>query len=165
MEITLKSSTLLLAILLTGLSSGLFYAWEVSVIPGTKRISDSNYLETMQSINRAILNPGFFVIFFGSLLFLAISTYLQYRIGINFSFGMVLTALITYLVGTFGVTVFGNVPLNETLDAINLGDLSAEQLKTIRASYEVKWNIYHKIRTLCAVVSFAAVLISQVFNQ
>ena len=165
MEITLKTSTLFLTILLTGLSSGLFYAWEVSVIPGTKRISDSSYLETMQSINRAIFNPWFFAIFFGSLLFLAITTFLQYKAGFNFSFLMVLIALITYLVGTVGVTVFGNVPLNKTLDAINLSDLSVEQLKSTRASYEVKWNIYHKIRTLCAVVSFAMILFSEIFHQ
>jgi len=162
MEITLKASTLFLAILLTGLSSGLYYAWEFSVIPGTKRISNSSYLETMQSINRAILNPGFFAIFFGSLLLLAISTYLHYKAGISYSFWMIFLAMITYLIGTIGVTVFGNVPLNEAMDAINLSDLSVEQLKTTRASYEVKWNIYHKIRTLCAVVSFATLLITQV---
>jgi len=165
MDITLKTSTLFLAILMTGLSSGLFYAWEFSVVPGTKKISDSSYLETMQSINRAILNPGFFAIFFGSLLFLAISTYLQYKAGFNFSFWMVLIALISYLVGTVGVTVIGNVPLNEALDAISLSDLSVERIKTTRETYELKWNIYHKIRTLCAVVSFTAVLLSHVFNQ
>jgi uncharacterized membrane protein len=165
MEITLKTAPLFLAIALTGLSSGLFYAWEVSVIPGTKRISDASYLETMQSINRAILNPGFYAIFFGSLLFLAISTYVQYKGGINFSFWMVFLAMIIYLIGTFGVTVFGNVPLNDTLDAINLGDLSAEQLKTTREAYEVKWNALHKIRTLCAVVSFAVILLTQVFYK
>ena len=165
MELTLKTSTLFLAILFTGLSSGLFYSWEFSVIPGTKKISDSSYLETMQSINRAILNPGFFAIFFGSLLLLAISTYLQYKVGFNLSFWMVLIALISYLAGTVGVTVVGNVPLNEALETISIRELSVEQMKTTRATYEVKWNMYHKIRTLCAVVSFSAVLLSQVNHQ
>jgi hypothetical protein len=35
------------AIVLTGLSAGLFYAWAVSVIPGTKKVKDFTYLETM----------------------------------------------------------------------------------------------------------------------
>lgn len=165
MEITLSTSSLFLAIVLTGLSSGLFYAWEFSVIPGTKLISDSSYLETMQSINKAILNPGFFAIFFGSLLFLAINTYLQYKAGLTFSFWMVLFAFISYLIGTVGVTVFGNVLLNEALDAIHLSDLSSEKLKSARASYEDKWNMWHKIRTLCAVISFASILSTTVFNQ
>lgn len=165
MEITLKNSTLFLTILLTGLSSGLFYAWEVSVIPGTKKVPDITYLETMQSINRAILNPGFFAIFFGSLLSLALSTFLFYRTGINLGFWMILIALISYLMGTFGITVFGNVPLNDTLDAVKLSELSADQLETTRISYETKWNIWHRIRTFFSVVSFAAVLFTQVFHQ
>ena len=78
---------------------------------------------------------------------------------------MVLIALISYLAGTVGVTVVGNVPLNEALETISIRELSVEQMKTTRATYEVKWNMYHKIRTLCAVVSFSAVLLSQVNHQ
>lgn len=165
MEITLKTSTIFLTIILTGLSAGLFYAWEVSVIPGTRKVSDTSYLETMQMINRAIINPRFFTIFFGSLLMLAISTFLQYKSGINLNFWMVFIALITYLVGTFGVTVFGNVPLNDALDIINLNELSSDQLEATRNAYEAKWNLWHKVRTICSVVSFAAILIAQVFFQ
>jgi uncharacterized membrane protein len=165
MELTLKTSIFLVAILLTGLSAGLFYAWEFSVIPGTKRITDLSYLETMQSINRAILNPGFFVIFFGSLLFLIASTYLQYQeAGVNSLFLIVLLAALIYLIGTFGVTAFGNVRLNESLDAINLSSLDSEQLETIRKGYEAKWNHLHTIRTTCSVLSFATILISQLFK-
>lgn len=65
MEITIKSIVLLGTVILTGLSAGFFYAWSVSVIPGTQHISDTSYLQAMQSINRAILNPLFFVVFFG----------------------------------------------------------------------------------------------------
>lgn len=57
MEISIKTITLFAAALLTGLSAGLFYAWAVSVIPGTRKVTDMIYLETMQSINRAIRNP------------------------------------------------------------------------------------------------------------
>jgi hypothetical protein len=47
MEFTLQTLTLYTAILLTGLSAGLFVAWQVSVIPGTKWVQDSVYLETI----------------------------------------------------------------------------------------------------------------------
>ena len=78
---------------------------------------------------------------------------------------MVFLAMITYLIGTLGVTVFGNVPLNDVLEAINLSDLTKEQLTTTREAYEVKWNTWHKIRTLCAVTSFAAIMFTQVFHK
>ena len=114
MEFSIKSLSLFTAVLLTGLSAGFFYAWMVSVIPGTRKVVDMTYLETMQSINRAILNPAFFLIFFGSLILLAVSAVQQFNSGITF--WLLLGATITYLIGTFGVTVFGNVPLNDALD-------------------------------------------------
>ncbi len=154
MEYSFKISSLFLAILLTGLSAGLFFAWEVSVIPGTKQVSDRTYLDTMQSINRAIFNPGFYTIFFGSLLLLSISSYSQYREVVNGSFWLILTATLIYLIGTIGVTVFGNVPMNEALDAVNLSDLNSTEARHTRMDYEAKWNQWHTIRTVCAVLAF-----------
>ena len=152
MEISMKQLVLFTAIIFTGLSAGLFYAWQVSVIPGTKKVVDITYLETMQAINRAILNPAFFLIFFGSLIMLVISTAQHYQKGL--SFWMLLLATLVYLIGTFGVTAFGNVPLNDGLDIINLKELTPERMATTRTNYEFKWNRLHLIRTVFAVISF-----------
>ena len=142
------------AVLLTGLSAGLFYAWSVSVIPGTRQVHDLVYLETMQSINQAILNPAFYLIFFGSLLMLAVSSIQQYRLGAESAFWLFLAAGLVYLIGAFGVTAFGNVPLNDTLDAIRLDELGPDQLAGARRQYETRWNQLHLIRTIFAVLSF-----------
>ena len=150
--------TLFGAVVLTGLSAGFFYAWEVSVIPGTRKVTDLVYLETMQSINRAILNPAFFLIFFGSLLLLIVSTIQQYQAGMTF--WILFTAAVTYLIGTFGVTAFGNVPLNNALDVIDLSNLSIDQLNKFRLDYELKWNRLHMIRTVFAVLSFLLSLLA-----
>jgi len=152
MEITIKSITLYSAVLLTGLSAGLFFAWSVSVIPGTIRVADSIYLETMQSINRAILNPAFFLIFFGSLILLITNTVQQFQTGSTF--WLMLAATVIYLVGTFGVTGLGNVPLNNALDTLQLNELSEYKLAEFRQYYELKWNKFHTIRTTFAVISF-----------
>lgn len=152
MEISIKSITLLTAVILTGLSAGLFYAWMVSVIPGTKKVIDITYLESMQSINRAILNPAFYLIFMGSPLVLAIGTVQQYQSGPKFL--ILLAATLIYLFGTFGVTAFGNVPLNNALDVLDLSSLGEAEIKEFRRSYEVNWNRLHWIRTLFAVLSF-----------
>jgi len=78
MELSIKTLSIFGAVILTGLSAGLFYAWSVSVIPGTQKVSDSTYLQTMQSVNRAILNPVFFSVFFGSALLLILASFFQY---------------------------------------------------------------------------------------
>lgn len=152
MEISIKSLTLLAAIILTGLSAGLFYAWTVSVIPGTRKVVDLTYLESMQSINRAILNPAFYLIFMGSPLALLFATVQQYQSGPKF--WLLLAATLVYLFGTFAVTSFGNVPLNDALDVLDLSSLSEIEIKDFRKSYEGKWNRLHWIRTGFSVLSF-----------
>ncbi len=159
MEISLKSFTLFGAILLTGLSAGLFYAWSVSVIPGTQRLSDTTYLETMQSINRAILNPAFFTVFFGCTCLLGASVIFQFS-DQKLSFWFVLGAFTAYLLGTIGVTGLGNVPLNNELDALNLSRMGQEKLAEFRAYYESNWNRLHTIRTTFAVCSFVLAVLS-----
>lgn len=159
MDWSIRSLSLLLTLLLVGLSAGLFYAWAVSVIPGTKRISDNSYLETMQMINRAILNPYFFIIFLGPVILLFINTYHEYRIGRAEAFWLLLSASLAYLIGTFGITVVGNVPLNEWLDEFQLEELTTVRLSNIRKGYEQKWNRYHFWRTFFAVLAFCLSLL------
>ncbi len=154
----MKTYVLFITVLLNALSTGFFFAWSVSVILGTKKVGDVTYLETMQSINREILNPLFFMVFFGSLITLLISSYLQFNN--KPAFCLVLASALIYLVGTFGVTAFGNVPLNNELDAVNITKLSIVELKHFRVYYEDAWNHYHNIRTMSSVVSFTLLLIS-----
>ncbi len=163
MELSIKSFILFGTAILTGLSAGLFYAWSVSVIPGTQKLGDSIYLETMQSINRAILNPSFFLIFFGSVLFLSIASIYQFHTS-KITFWLMLTASIFYLVGTVGVTALGNVPLNDQLELLKLSEINSDKIAPFRKFYETKWNRLHLIRTVFAVISFVLAVLSLFFQ-
>ncbi len=154
----MKNAIFFITVLMTALSAGFFFAWSVSVILGTKKVGDFTYLETMQNINREILNPVFFIIFFGSLITLLITTYLQFNN--KPVFWLVLASTIIYLIGTFGITAFGNVPLNNELDLLNITKLSLLELKNFRTYYESTWNQYHNIRTISGMISFTLLLIS-----
>ena len=153
MEISIKSFILFGSVVLTGLSAGLFYSWSVSVIPGTQKIADPAYLATMQSINRAILNPAFFLIFFGSMIFLSISSIYEFHTA-KVTFWLLLSASIFYLVGTVGVTALGNVPLNDQLEVLELAKMNTNKIAEFRIFYESNWNRLHLIRTVFAVISF-----------
>jgi len=154
----MKTAVFFITVLLNALSTGFFFAWSVSVILGTKKVGHVTYLETMQNINREILNPVFFIVFFGSLIALVISTYLQFNN--KTVFVLVLASTIIYLIGTFGVTAFGNVPLNNELEALNITKLNLMELNNFRIYYESAWNHYHGIRTISSMVSFILLLIS-----
>ncbi len=159
METNINGTIILIALLLTGLSAGLFYAWQVSVIPGTKKVSDHSYVEVMQSINREIINPWFIIVFVGAALVLVGASILEYQNGLSPAFWFVCAATILYVFGTFGVTAIGNVPLNNMLELFkNLND--PESLNEIRAQYESRWNQLHLVRTVCAVLSMTSLLLA-----
>ena len=154
----MKTSIFFITILLNALSTGFFFAWSASVILGTKKVGDFTYLESMQSINREILNPAFFIVFFGSLITLFLSSILHYSYKPIFWF--MVASVVIYLIGTSGVTAFKNVPLNNELDVLNIKELSVSELKNFRNYYESKWNQYHTIRTIANMVSFILLVIS-----
>lgn len=148
------------AVLLTGLAAGIFYSYSCSVTGGLGRLSDREYLMAFQSINRVILNPWFFVTFMGSLILLPVATWLSYKSGINFSFWLLLSATAIYVVGAFGVTVVGNVPLNNMVDNFDVHTASLQELSSLRERFEAPWNKLNVIRTIAAVLSFLLAILS-----
>lgn len=154
----MKTIVFFITVLLNAISTGFFFAWSVSVIMGTKKVGHLTYLETMQNINREILNPVFFTVFFGSFIALVTTTCLQFNN--KTVFVLVLASTIIYLIGTFGVTAFGNVPLNNELEALKITELNLIELKDFRAYFESAWNHFHDIRTISSMVSFILLLIS-----
>ncbi|QHV99121.1 anthrone oxygenase family protein [Spirosoma endbachense] len=157
---TLQTITLASAATTTALMGGLFYAYSCSVNPGLGRLSDVAYLSAMQSINRAILNPVFFVGFMGTAILLPLSTWSHYQQPVSGRFWLLLCASIVYLIGTFGVTILGNVPLNDALDAFSIQTASAEEVTAQRARFEAPWNRLHAIRTVAAVLAVILVIIA-----
>ncbi len=150
----------IIAVLLTGLVAGLFYSYANSVTGGLGKLSDKEYLMAFQSINRAILNVWFFVGFMGGLVVLPVATWLSYNEGINFSFCLLLSATLIYVVGVFGVTIFGNVPLNNILEKFDINAASHQELLSLREKFEASWNKWNLIRTVAAVLSFFLVILS-----
>ena len=140
-------------IVLSGLVAGLLYGYACSVNPGLHKLGNKEYLSAMQAINTVILNPIFFLSFMGSLVMLAFTAF-QLRIGQTAAFYYVLAALLIYLIGVFGVTMFANVPLNNRLANFNISAASEKDLFTMRAIFERRWNAFHNIRTIASVVAF-----------
>lgn len=152
---TARALLTLAAIVSSGLMGGLFFAWTVSVIPGTARTADTVYVSTMQHINRAIVNPGFVVPFIGVPVVLAAAGYLQWRVGEVGKARLLIGAAVLYLVGVLGVTGGGNVPLNNTLESFSLDGATAEAVARHRQDYEGPWNRWHYLRTVASVAAFA----------
>lgn len=150
--LTLIDIVLLLTTVASSLAGGLFYAWSCSVIPGLKKLPDKVYIEAMQSFNSAILNPVFFASFIGTLVLLPICVYLNYDPVQSTRFYLLLVALILYVAGVFGVTAFGNVPLNRKLDNFNLKTATEQSVSLERKNFEKPWISLHSIRTCAGIL-------------
>ena len=75
MDISLKSTVLLLSILGCGLTAGVCFTWTNAVTPGIGRLDDLTYLKSFQAMNRAILNPLFLAVFLGPIPMLLCNVY------------------------------------------------------------------------------------------
>jgi uncharacterized membrane protein len=144
---TSGATMLMLSLLSVGLVAGVYFAFQVAVIPGLSRASDATYAEALNRINESIENPAFFAAFFGALVVTAIAATQQWRRGNRTAALFVLLALGLYLVG-FGATIVGDIPLNEQLAAVAPAH-AGPVIDRIRTPW-LAWNV---VRTLASVAA------------
>lgn len=149
-----------LALLASALIAGLYYAYSCSVNPGLGKLPDAGYLLAMQSINKAIQNPLFFASFFGALVLLPWSAYLSYHPAPSSRFYFLLAAALVYTLGSFAVTLVGNVPLNNTLEAFKVEGAGEAALRSARLAFEQRWNNLHSIRTIASITALVLAILA-----
>jgi uncharacterized membrane protein len=157
---TIQTTIQVAAVVLAGLAAGLFYSWDCAIVGGLGNLPDEQYLAAFQSINRVILNPCFFMSFIGSLILLPIAAWMTYKTGTTTAFYFMLAAAILYAVGVFGVTIGGNVPLNDMVDKFDIANASSEAIKAMRLKFETNWNSLQHVRTYASILAFIAAVIS-----
>lgn len=136
----------------TGLSAGVFYTFQVAIVPALLEVDDEAYVSTFQAINRAILNPWFLSVFIGAPVLVAGALTMYWRedrpIALAIAVGLALQ------VATVAITGTGNVPLNEQLE--QPGTVSGPAATAARAAFEDRWNRLNLIRALVSVASFVS---------
>jgi uncharacterized membrane protein len=152
-----RTLTLGLATLATGLVAGVFYAYAVSVNLGLAAQTDASYVATMQAINARIQNPMFFASFFGAVLFLLATLAAHIRRSRSGRFRLVALACALYIVGGFLLTAFVNVPMNEELARV-VANASPDELAGARAAYEGPWGFWNGVRTVFSSMAFLALI-------
>ncbi|MDJ0974223.1 MAG: DUF1772 domain-containing protein [Planctomycetota bacterium] len=135
------------------LVAGIFYAFSTFIMGALGRLAPPEGIRAMQSINIVVINPLFFAAFFGTALLtiaLLIVEGMQ-PTGITLRSGL---AAALYLVGCIGVTIAGNVPLNNRLAAADADDSGTH---TLWQHYLKRWTFWNHVRTVAPTA--AAVLL------
>lgn len=137
------------------LVAGIFYAFSTFVMAALGRLAPGAGIAAMQSINIVVVNPLFFLAFFGAGALCLATLGVALVTDAEVSVGLVLAGSVLYLVGCLGVTVAGNVPLNERLARVDPDDPASE---SAWRRYLHRWSLFNHIRTaasLAAAVLFA----------
>lgn len=147
----------LFSVLGCGLVAGVFFAFSTFVMPALARLQPKEGIAAMQSINITAINPLFMLALFGTAatcLFLAVSSLFKWhQLGTIY----LLIGSLLYLVGTVGVTIAFNVPLNDALATVKPDSNDGANLW---ASYLTNWTIWNHIRTIAALAAAALLTIA-----
>jgi uncharacterized membrane protein len=147
----------LLSALGAGLMAGLFFAFSVFIMSALGRLAPASGTAAMQAINVAILNPVFFVVFFGTAavsLLLGVAALIQWS---EAGSAYLMAGSLLYLIGNITVTVAFNVPLNEALAAVTPTSAEASPVWT---RYLSVWTAWNHVRTLACLASSACFIMA-----
>ncbi|QIP82823.1 DUF1772 domain-containing protein [Streptomyces sp. Tu 2975] len=134
-----------------GLSAGLYFSFDVSVLPGLDRGDDHTYVAAMQNINAAIENGLFGLVFFGAFLATGIAGARLTRIGQRTAAHWTWAALALYTAAVV-LTMRINVPLNKRLAAAGLPEAAGE-LAALRDTFKKTWAPSNAARTLACTAA------------
>lgn len=147
----IQTVTLIAATVTTGLVAGLLAAFACAVMPALRRAGDRTFVDVMQRINVAILNPVFLTAFVGGLLVTLAAGVLHQEEDQRSALPWIIAGLALYVVMLI-ITGRFNVPLNNKLDAAgdpnSIGDVHA-----VRIQFEGKWVAWNIVRTIANVAA------------
>ena len=149
------------AALLCGLTAGLVLAFAVVVMPGIRALPDRDYLRAFKGMDRVIQqnDPRFLVVWVGSLAALLAAVPLNVGALGGVGASLLVGAAAIYVLCVQLPTAVVNVPLNNHLQTLDLDNLDAPTLRTERDAFEDRWVYWNSVRTVCAFVSTAALLV------
>lgn len=137
----------------SGLLAGIFFAFSNFVMPALARIKKAEGIAAMQMINITVINPLFLGAFIGTgitsvilILAAAFSWYSTHTV-------VLITGALIYVVGTFLVTMVGNVPWNERLAPVAP---ESEEATEIWRGYLQEWTLWNHVRTIASLMAAVA---------
>ena len=152
---------LIVATFLCSLVAGFLFAFAVVAMPGIGSLNDREFIRAFQVMDRVIQNnqPIFMLVWAGSVVALVTSVVL----GIGQLDGarrlLLIFAALFYLVGVQLPTIAINVPLNNTLQTLDVAEMSATMPKAAREAFEPRWNRWNLVRTVFASLASALLIV------
>ncbi len=152
---------LITATLLCSLVAGFVFAWAVVVMPGIGNLGDGDFLRAFQVMDRVIQNnqPVFGLVWLGSVVALLASAALGFGQLDGTGRLLMIGAVLVYLLGVQLPTVTINIPLNNTVQTLEIGTMDDTARAAARQDFESRWNRWNTIRTVLATLVSVLLLV------
>jgi len=158
---TAFSFLLTIATLGCALVAGITLIFAIVIMPGLETMGERRFLEGFKAIDRVIQDnqPVFLFVWLGSGLALIATTVLGFRALEGIDLAMLIAALLIYLPGVQVATAVVNVPLNNRLQAQDLGQLDDDEIRQAVTEFAPRWILWNNIRTWLAILSSLLLLV------
>ena len=140
-----------------GIMAGVYFTFSVFVMKSLDEIEAPAGMLAMQSINRVIVKSLFLPIFFASSLTSAVLAVMMLLAPSATGSTWALIGSCLYFFGMFVVTVVGNVPLNNRLEATDAKGPDGAGMWSI---YLSKWTVWNHVRTLACTGSLIFLILA-----
>ena len=152
---------LMLSIMLCSLVAGFLFGFAIVVMPGIAKLTDKEYLLTFKHMDGIIQNnqPLFILVWTGSILSIIITLILGIMNLSGTQIYLLISASTLYLFGVQLPTFRFNIPLNNSLQNLDIESLEESEVTSFRVGFEIPWNRWNKIRTVNAILAASMLLL------
>ena len=144
-----------LILLGSALIGGVFFIFSNTIMKSLAQRPAPEGMAVMQAINVVIINPGFLGAFMGTAAASLLLIVVAFLGETGLSKALVITSALAYFVGTFLVTIAGNVPLN---NALARADSDSPDGQAVWADYLQRWTRLNTLRTVFALIAASFLL-------
>jgi uncharacterized membrane protein len=145
------TTTLVIAVVTSGLLAGVYYSYSVSVMPALAAFDDRTFVDVMNKLNVVIVNPAFMLVFLGSVGFSALAG-VCYRKSDNRPLLICIAIGLALNVASLIITSAVNVPLNSQLATAGS---TATDVAGLRRQFEAPWITWNLVRALANTAATA----------
>jgi uncharacterized membrane protein len=146
----------------SGLVSGIMFTFSTVVMQSLDTLHTEAAVAAMNAINKIIINPLFFVAFFGttaSCIGVLVAAAVKRSHPSDEPLRWIGAAV--YILGVIAVTALANVPLNDALAAVHISSTEQGALqREVWSNYYKPWIMWNHVRTISAVVATALLCVS-----
>ena len=150
--------SLFFSILLGTLLTGFILIYALVIMPGLSKLDDKEFIKVFQVTDGIIQNnkPIFILIWVGSIMSV-LSTIITSILSLGIlDAWIIIFAGVVYLLVVQGITISIHLPLNKSIQNIDINSSNSETLSKMRKTFETKWNYFNNVQT---VFAFFVVLI------